>query len=91
MAHDFLKHQIKEMMVEHLMLKLKPEEISDDILFFAPDGLALDSIDALELAVGLEKKFGLPLLNAETAQNVLVNVNTLAQYVLENRKLPSGG
>jgi len=78
-----LKSRIKAMMVENLMLKMSPEEISDDIVLFAPDGLALDSIDALELAVGVEKTFGIKVPNAEVAREAFVSVNTLADFIEE--------
>ena len=62
-----LKSRIKSMMVENLMLKMAPEAIGDDAPLFSPEGLALDSIDALELAVGIEKNFGVATPNAEVA------------------------
>jgi acyl carrier protein len=85
MPDDELKSRIKKMMVESLMLKMQPEQISDDIPLFTPDGLALDSIDALELAVGLEKNFGVATPSAEIARKAFVSVNTIAQHVKQNQ------
>jgi acyl carrier protein len=76
-----LNLRIKHMMVENLMLKMQPEEIGDDTPLFSPEGLALDSIDALELAVGLEKHFGVPTPSAEVARTAFESVNTIAAYV----------
>lgn len=87
MSDDQLNHRIKEMMVEHLMLKMQPNEIADDLPLFDPEGLALDSIDALELAVGLEKKFGVPTPSAEVARSAFQNVNTIADFI---RSAPGG-
>ncbi len=81
MSSDTLPDRIREMMVEHLMLKMAPEEIGCDTPLFAPEGLALDSIDALELAVGLEKKFGVTTPSADVARTAFVSVNTIADYV----------
>lgn len=81
-----LKTRIKEMMVEHLMLKMTPSEIGDDTPLFSPDGLGLDSIDALELAVAIEKKFGVPTPSAEVARRAFVSVNTVADYILTEQK-----
>lgn len=67
------------------MLKMEPNEIADDTALFAPDGLALDSIDALELAVGLEKKFGVPTPSAEVARKAYQNVQSIADYIRESR------
>jgi acyl carrier protein len=80
-----LRDQIKEMMVENLMLKMPKEEIADDLPLFGPEGLGLDSIDALELVVSLEKKFGVSVPNAETAKTALASVNSIHDYVLANR------
>lgn len=86
MSDANLRDAIKEMMVENLMLKVSKEEIGDDLPLFGPDGLGLDSIDALELVVSLEKKFGVSVPNSETARQALATVNTIAEYVAANRK-----
>jgi acyl carrier protein len=81
-----LREQIKEMMVENLMLKVPKEEIADDLPLFGPDSLGLDSIDALELVVSLEKKFGVTVPNSETARAALATVNSIAEYVMARRQ-----
>ncbi len=86
MPEDNLREAIKEMMVENLMLKVPKEEITDDLPLFGPDGLGLDSIDALELVVSLEKHFGVSVPNSETARQALASVNTIHDYILANRK-----
>ena len=86
MPDENLRDAIKEMMVENLMLKVPKEEIADDLPLFGPNGLGLDSIDALELVVSLEKKFGVTVPNSETARQALATVNALHDYVVANRK-----
>jgi acyl carrier protein len=86
MPDSDLRNQIKEMMVENLMLKVPKEEIADDLPLFGPDGLGLDSIDALELVVSLEKKFGVSVANSETAKTALATVNSIHDYVVATRK-----
>lgn len=86
MPDENLRDAIKEMMVENLMLKVPKEEIGDDLPLFGPDGLGLDSIDALELVVSLEKRFGVTVANSETARQALATVNTIHDYVVANRK-----
>jgi acyl carrier protein len=81
MPDDDLKTRIKEMMVASLMLRIPPGEIGDETPLFGPDGLALDSIDALELAVAIEKNFGVPTPSAEVARRAFVNVNTIAAHI----------
>jgi acyl carrier protein len=75
-----LKAQIRQLLVDSLMLQLKPEEIADDISLFG-EGLGLDSVDALQLVVALEKTFGLKIKDADMAREVLKNVNTIAAAV----------
>ena len=86
MPEENLREAIKEMMVENLMLKVPKEEIADDLPLFGPNGLGLDSIDALELVVSLEKTFGVTVPNSETARQALATVNSIAEYVVANRK-----
>lgn len=82
-----LRDEIKTLLVENLMLKVPKEEIGDELALFSPDGLGLDSIDALELVVSLEKKFGVTVPNSETAKKALASVNSIHDYVLANRKV----
>jgi acyl carrier protein len=86
MAEDNLREAIKSMMIENLMLKVSKEEIRDDMPLFGPEGLGLDSIDALELVVGLEKRFGVSVPNSETARQALATVNSIHDYIAANRK-----
>jgi acyl carrier protein len=81
MADDDLKSRIKEMLVSSLMLKMAPTEIGDSTPLFSPEGLALDSIDALELSVALEKTFGVTVPSAEIARTAFVSVDSIADYV----------
>lgn len=81
MPDSDLTSRIKKMLVDSLMLKVSPDDIGDDTLLFSPEGLALDSIDALELAVSLEKNFGVATPSADVAREAFVSVNTIASYV----------
>ena len=81
MSNPELKLQIKRMMVENLMLQLTAEEIADDIPMFGPGGLGLDSVDALQLVVALDKNYGLKISDAEAAKGILQNVNTIAAAI----------
>jgi len=68
-------------MVENLMLQISAEEITDDQALFGPDSLGLDSVDALQLVVVLEKNFGLKIANPNAAKEVFQNVNSIAAAV----------
>lgn len=75
------KQQIKRMMVENLMLQVTADEIGDEQLLFGPGSLGLDSVDALQLVVALDKTYGLKIPSPEIARQVLQNVSTIAQAV----------
>ncbi len=80
-----LRQRIKEMLVKNLMLQTTADQIGDDLPLFGPNGLGLDSIDALELAVSMEKTFGVSVPNAEVAGKALQSVNSIHDYIVEKR------
>ncbi len=80
-----LKNRIKEVVIEELMLEETPEEIEDDLPFFGPEGLGLDSVDALQLVVALEKHFNLEIEDAEMARPIVENVTTIAKAIEAHR------
>ncbi|MFL6590100.1 MAG: acyl carrier protein [Chthoniobacterales bacterium] len=85
MSEPNLRASIKEMLVKNLMLQTTAEEIGDDLPLFGPGGLGLDSIDALELVVSMEKTFGVGVPNSEVAAKALRTVNTIHDYLVEKR------
>ena len=78
MNNKELKLQIKQLMVENLMMQITAEEITDDIPLFGPGSLGLDSVDALQLVVALDKHFGLKISEPAAAKEILQSVNTMA-------------
>jgi acyl carrier protein len=76
-----LKQRIKELMVENLMLQVTTADIADELPLFGPGSLGLDSVDALQLVVALDKHFGLKIRDPEAAREILRNVNSIAQAV----------
>ena len=72
-----LSSDIKRMIVDNLMLQVSPESIHDDQPLFGPGGLGLDSVDALQLVVALDKKYGLKIPDPETARRTLQSVTTI--------------
>jgi acyl carrier protein len=85
MSGPDLRTRIKEMLVKNLMLQTTPDQIADDLPLFGPNGLGLDSIDALELVVSMEKTFGVAVPNSEVAGRALRTVDTIHDYILEKR------
>ena len=82
---DKLKSQLKEQILEALSLdEMKPEEIDDNAPLFG-EGLGLDSIDALELIVLMEKQYGIKLSNPAEGKEVFKSINVMAEYIAKNR------
>ena len=78
-----LKYILKKQIIEELNLQdIKPEDIVDDAQLFG-DGLGLDSIDALELVVLMERYHGVKILDETVGKKVLYSINTMVEYILE--------
>ena len=77
--------ELKEKIIDALNLEeMTPEEINTDEALFG-GGLGLDSIDALEIIVLLEKNYGIKLANPSEGKAIFKSVRTIAEYVSNNR------
>ncbi len=84
---DELILELKQQIIEALNLEeMTPEDIDTDAPLFGDDGLGLDSIDALELIVLMEKRYGIKLASPAEGKAIFQSVKTIAEYVNENRK-----
>ena len=82
-----LINTLKTQIIEALNLQdLSVEEFDNEAPLFGDDGIGLDSIDALELIVLLEKNYGIRLANAAEGKEVFKSVKAMAEYVAANRK-----
>ena len=85
MADDkVLKEQIKDLIIRRLRLEISPNGIDDNAALFE-DGLGLDSIDALELVVGLEQEFGISIPDEDVGKEAFASVEALCSYVERHR------
>ncbi|MDE6515662.1 MAG: acyl carrier protein [Bacteroidales bacterium] len=81
-----LIQELKIHLIEELNLEeITPEAIDTEAPLFG-DGLGLDSIDALEVILILEKYYGVKLANVAEAKPVFYSVKTLAEYIMKNRQ-----
>ena len=78
---DETKKKIREILSVRLNLSTAVEQIADDAPLFGPASLGLDSIDALELVLGIQKEFGVAIEDRGLAERVLVSIDTIAGYL----------
>lgn len=77
--------ELKELIIKRLKLEdLKPDGIDDDGPLFG-EGLGLDSIDALELVVALEKNYGIRIPDEDVGKEAFRSVNALAEYIMKQK------
>ena len=78
--------KVKQLIIDSLRIEgMSPNEIDSDAPLFG-DGLGLDSIDALQLVVAMEKEFGTVVPDAATGSKVFVSVRSMAAFISENSK-----
>ncbi len=83
---DELIQNLKVQIIEALNLEdMDPSEIDENEPLFV-EGLGLDSIDALELVVLLEKEYGIKIDNMAEGKNILRTVRSMAEFIQENQK-----
>lgn len=82
---ETLKQDLKKNIVEQLNLEdISVEDINDDDILFG-DGLGLDSIDALELIVMLDKNYGIKLADPKEGRAIFESIEVLAKYISDHR------
>lgn len=80
-----LKQELKEKIITQLNLEdVKLEEFGDSTPLFG-EGLALDSIDALELIVMMDKDYGIRLTDPKEGRKIFESVDVMATYIAEHR------
>ncbi len=81
MAQSPLHSKVKQLIIDRLQLEgLTPDQIEDGAPLFG-DGLGLDSIDALELVIGIEKTFGVRIQDEEVGAKAFASVNALVDFL----------
>jgi acyl carrier protein len=82
-----LVNNLKQQIIDELNLEdVKPEDIDASAPLFGDGGLGLDSIDALELIILVEKHYGLKITDPKKGKEIFQSVNTMAEYIKANQK-----
>ena len=82
MTNTDLKEQLKKIIVEELNLEeIEPGEIKDDDPLFGDEGLGLDSLDAVELVVLIQKHFSVEIKDMEEGREALASIDSLADFI----------
>ena len=82
-----LIEELKGELIEALNLEeITPEDIDPEAPLFGEDGLGLDSIDALEIILILERNYGVKIENPKEGKHIFYSVRTLAEYIQANQK-----
>ena len=80
-----LVEKLEEQLIEALNLEeMKPGDIDPEAPLFGDEGLGLDSIDALEIILLLDKEYGIKLKTPAEGKKVFYSVNTMAKYIMEH-------
>nr|WP_311460130.1 phosphopantetheine-binding protein [uncultured Capnocytophaga sp.] len=83
---DALIAELKQKVIDVLNLEeLSAEEIKENTPLFGADGLGLDSIDALELIVLLDKEYGIRLADPKQGKEIFYSIATMAEYIQKHR------
>ncbi|MBI2257945.1 MAG: acyl carrier protein [Flavobacteriia bacterium] len=87
MTKEELKTQLKEQIIQYLnLMDMSVDKFPDDVPFFGSE-LGLDSIDSLEMIVLLEREYGIKIENPQEGRKVLIDINHMADYILEHSKV----
>ena len=82
-----LMDEVKGKLIEELNLEeITPKDIDDEAPLFGDEGLGLDSIDALEIILILEREYGIKIENPGEGKQIFYSVRTLTDFIIANRK-----
>lgn len=81
-----VKNELKKYLIDDLHLEdVEPEDINDGAPLFGDEGLGLDSLDAVELVVLLQKRFGVLVKDMEEAKEAFASINSLSDFIIRRR------
>lgn len=72
---------LREILMQNCMLKIDPSTIGEETPLFGPDGIGLDSLDALQIVLSVEKKYGIVIADPNTAKDALQSLGVLRDWI----------
>jgi len=75
--------ELKKLVVENCVLKIKPEEIGEETPLFGPGSVGLDSLDALQLTVAIEQQYGIAINDAKVAREAMQSLGALRSWLAQ--------
>ncbi|NBS51697.1 MAG: acyl carrier protein [Spartobacteria bacterium] len=72
---------LREILMQNCMLKIDPSTIGEETPLFGPDGIGLDSLDALQIVLAVEKKYGIVIADPNTAKDALQSLGVLRDWI----------
>ena len=83
MDREQLKKDLKQLLVEECQKEFPPEQIGDDAILIGPaDGLDFDSLDALQISMAVQRRYGKRIEGNNKTRKALTSINTLADFIL---------
>jgi acyl carrier protein len=79
--------ELKQLLVQNCMLKVNVDEIKADTPLFGPESIGLDSIDALQMTLAIEKTYRIPIRDPQVAREVLHSLGRLREW-LQRQSVP---
>jgi acyl carrier protein len=79
---------LKDILIENCMVKVDPQTIGEQTPLFGPDSIGLDSLDALQMSIAVEKEYGLAIGDPATARDALQSLGVLRDWIANRLSAP---
>lgn len=76
--------KLRELLLQNCMLRIDGETINEETPLFGPDGIGLDSLDALQIVIAVEKQYGIVIGDPATAKDALQSLGVLRDWIIKS-------
>jgi acyl carrier protein len=87
--NDVTIESLKQILKENCMVKIDLDSLGEEIPLFGPDSIGLDSLDALQITIAVEKRFGVVMGDPATAREALKNLRVLRDWIIRAMEVKS--